>query len=335
MKRIDVITTTISGSISDWNKVKRIVPLFQELGFENVNMHETESHQGAREIARKVLLEGGRYPISAGGSGTFRAVLEGCIDSGIKTSDIRLGFLRKGSADLIGKVLGMPDEIENAIQVFAEAITNDTCLPADILTACSRHDPDKQMNFIGYGGTGIFGRIPHFTENRFIKYYKGILGQLFGDLGPFTTGMMLALLETAFKSLFHKPMKQIIIIDDNVVTEGAYRTILIVNGNLGPDLPFSENPLGSNEFYVHGIRDKGFIKLFKQARHAKKGTIKDKPETWGFESYDVKKRLTIYGGTDSEFPVNIDGSTLQAKIAVDITRTGTISLLANSELHLS
>jgi diacylglycerol kinase family enzyme len=335
MKRIDVIATTISGSISDWSKVKRIVPLFQELGFDNVNLHETDSHQGAREIARKVLLEGGRYPISAGGSGTFRAVLEGCIDSGIKTSDIRLGFLRKGSADLIGKTLGMPDGIENAIRVLADAMNNDNYLPADILTACSQHDQDKKMNFIGYGGTGIFGRIPHFTENRFIKYYKGILGQLFGDLGPFTTGMILALIETAVKSTFQKPLKQQIIIDDNVVTEGVYRTILIVNGNLGPDLPFSDKPLGSQEFYVYCIRDQGLLKLFQQARHAKKGTIKDEPETWGFESYCVEKRLTIYSGADSEFPVNIDGSTLQAKSAVDIARTGTISLLANSEFQLS
>ncbi len=330
MMRIDVIATSISGSLSDWHKVKRIGPLFQELGFDNVNMHETDSHQGAREIARKVLLDGGRYPISAGGSGTFRAVLEGCLDSGIKTRDVRLGFLRKGSADLIGKVLGMPDEIEKAIQVFAEAIKNDTCLPADILTACSRHAPDKTMNFIGYGGTGIFGRIPHFTENRFIKYYKGILGQLFGDLGPFTTGMILALVETAFKSPFQKPLQHQIEIDGNVVSEGAFRTILIVNGNLGPDLPFSDKPLGSNEFYVHCIRDKGFVKLFQQARHAKKGTIMNEPETWGFESYNAEKQVTIYGAADADFPVNIDGSTLQAKFAVDITRTGTISLLANS-----
>lgn len=330
MQRIDVIATSISGSISDWSKINRIVPLFKELGFDNVILHETDNHQSAREIACRVLLEGGRYPISAGGSGTFRAVLEGCIDSGVKTGDIRLGFLRKGSADLIGKVLGMPDKIENAMRVFAEAIHNDTILPADILTACSRHDPDKQMNFIGYGGTGIFGRIPHFTENRFIKYYKGILGQIFGDLGPFKTGMMLALIETAFKSPFQRPLIQQITIDNNVIAEGVYRTIIIVNGNLGPDLPFSDKPLGNKEFYVYCIRDKGLTKLFQQARHANNGTIMDEPDHWGFESYTVEKRLIIYGGADTRFPVNIDGSTLLAKTAVEITRTGTISLLANA-----
>lgn len=330
MKRIDVIATSISGSISDWSKVRRIVPLFKELGFDNVNLHETDSHQDAREVACRVILEGGRHPISAGGSGTFRAVLEGCIDSEVKADDIRLGFLRKGSADLIGKVLGMPDEIENAIRVFAEAIQTDTILPADILTACSRHEPNKRLNFIGYGGTGIFGRIPHFTENRFIKYYKGILGQMFGDLGPFKTGMILALIETALKSPFQKSQKQQIRIDDNDVAEGVYRTIIIVNGNLGPDLPFSDKPLGNKEFYVYCIQDKGFIKLLQQARHAKDGTIMNDPDQWGFESYTVGKHLIIYGDADTTFPVNIDGSTLLARTALEITRTGTISLLTNS-----
>ncbi len=31
-KRIDVIATTISGSIQDWGKVKHIVPLFDSHG---------------------------------------------------------------------------------------------------------------------------------------------------------------------------------------------------------------------------------------------------------------------------------------------------------------
>ena len=113
--RIDVIATTISGSISDWQKVKRIIPLFAEHGFGDVRLHEVNSHTAAREAAYAALKAGGRIPISAGGSGTFRAVLEGCIDSGVNLADIRLGFLRKGSADLIGKVLNMPDDIENAI----------------------------------------------------------------------------------------------------------------------------------------------------------------------------------------------------------------------------
>ena len=98
MPRIDVIATTISGSVSDWKKVKRIVPLFAQHGYEDVRLHEVDSHTEARKVACDALKAGGKIPISAGGSGTFRAVLEGCIDSEVELSDIRLGFLRKGSA---------------------------------------------------------------------------------------------------------------------------------------------------------------------------------------------------------------------------------------------
>ena len=67
--------------------------------------------------AAALAAEGVRHLVSAGGSGTFNAVLEGCCDSGVALGEIRLGFLRKGSADLIGKVLGMPDAIEAAVDV--------------------------------------------------------------------------------------------------------------------------------------------------------------------------------------------------------------------------
>jgi len=76
-ERVDVIATTVSGSIQDWQKVERIQPLFREQGLQRVHLHVVTSHQAARETARKVLQEGGRLPISAGGSGTFKNVLEG------------------------------------------------------------------------------------------------------------------------------------------------------------------------------------------------------------------------------------------------------------------
>jgi len=38
---------------------------------------------------------------------------------------------------------------------------------------------------IGFGGLGVFGDIPRFTESRVIKAYKGVLGQLFRRPRPF------------------------------------------------------------------------------------------------------------------------------------------------------
>ena len=192
-----------AGSISDWSKVERIQPLFAEHGFHHLNLHVVDTHAEARAQAHRLLGRGARLLISAGGSGTFNSVLEGCCDAGIPLGEIRLWFLRKGSADLLGKVLRMPDEIEAAVAVFAESIRAGLVTACDVLSARDGAGRAPRRHFVGYGGAEIFGRIPHFTENRFMKWYKGVLSQIFGDLGPFTTGMTLALVEKLPSPLSH------------------------------------------------------------------------------------------------------------------------------------
>jgi diacylglycerol kinase family enzyme len=329
MPRIDVIATTISGSISDWSKMKHIVPLFQKYGLDNVNLFEVSSHEAARNTACSVLKDHGRLPISAGGSGTFRAVLEGCIESGVPLNDIRLGFLRKGSADLIGKTLGMPDEIESSISVLAKAIQNDHWVPSDILQARINSPVEHIHHFIGYGGVGIFGRIPFYTENRFMKYYKGILGQIFGDLGPFTIGMTLALVEKVIKSLYTKSQTVQLWVDGELVAQNRYQAVIVLNGYLGPDLPFTDKPLGSGEFYIFCIRDLGLIKLLNQAKLARSGTITKFKGKSGFESYVANNDMKIRYDDDTTFPVNIDGSLEMTKKDVIFNKYGTIPLLVN------
>lgn len=329
MKRIDVIATTISGSIADWNKVERIVPLFAEHGYTDVRLHEADSHAAARAAACAALKEGGRIPISAGGSGTFRAVLEGCIDSGAELADVRLGFLRKGSADLIGKVLDMPDDIESAIQVFADSISADRYLAADILRAGSPAGNEVPRHFIGYGGAELFGRIPYYTENRYTKYYKGILSQFFGDLGPFMTGMALSLMERLLKAPFRRKTHWRIVADGQQVAEDAYQAIILVNGYLGPDLPYSDQPLGSGEFYCYGLRNLGASKLLPQIKHARNGSIMDDPERWGLVPITVKDRLELIPDHGRPFPVNVDGGTFMARESMLFERVGNIPLIAS------
>ena len=329
MKRIDVIATTISGSIVDWKKVEQIVPLFAKHGYDDVRLNVVDSHAAARKAACAALEEGGRIPISAGGSGTFRAVLEGCIDSGVALSDLRLGFLRKGSADLIGKVLNMPDGIEDAIRVFAESIAADRYLPADVLRASSKGVTEPPRHFIGYGGAELFGRIPHYTESRFTKYYKGILSQLFGDLGPFTTGMALAVMEQMIKSPFRRKTRWRILVDGQPVAEEVFQAIVVVNGYLGPDMPFSDQPLGSGEFYCFGLRNIGDGKLPAQAKHARDGSMMEDPERWGFTSFSIGKELELVPNHDKPFPVNVDGGTFVARQSMLFERTGTIPLIGN------
>jgi hypothetical protein len=328
-QKIDVIATTISGSISDWGKVKHIVPLFNTHGYSNVSLFTVESHAEARKKTGECIQNGTRIIISAGGSGTFNSVLEGCCDSGINLHDVTLGFLRKGSADLIGKTLGMPDEIEAAIKVFAESIAADKTVPCDIILAESGQGSERPHHFVGYGGAEIFGDIPSYTETRFMRYYKGILGQFFGDLGPFFVGASLASCGRLATSIVKGRRKWEIVVDHRNVAKNFYQAFIIVNGDLGKDLPLAKSvPLGSGDFYLYALRDLGLLKLPGQFKHTWDASVSGNPDRWGFEAYRIKESLLLKPDGDSEFNVNTDGSTLKCLGSVHFRISDQIKLIA-------
>ncbi len=324
-----MIATTISGSIGDWGKVKQIVPLFEAHGREEVTLHVAESHAEARERTRTLVAAGARLLISAGGSGTFNRVLEGCIDSGVGLGEIRLGFLRKGSADLIGKTLGMPDEIKEAIRAFAESLAADRTVPCDVIRVESAAGSEPPRHFVGYGGAGIFGRIPHYTENRFIKYYKGVLSSLFGDMGPFFVGTTLSVAERTLKSIGRREAPWIVEIDGEEVARRRYQALILANGYLGPNMPFAGGvPLGSGDFHLFGLRDLGRLRLPGQFRHAWDGSVLESPERWGFERHRITGELRLRPDDGRPFPVNVDGSTMVCEGSVAFRIVDQIRLLS-------
>ena len=326
---VHVIATTISGSIKDWGKVERIVPLFRQHGREDVELHVVDSHAAARRQTRDLVAGGCRQVISAGGSGTFNAVLEGCIDAGVELGGVSLGFLRKGSADLIGKVLGMPDDIEAAVEVFVRSLATGSTVRCDVIRARSEGGDAPPRHFVGYGGAEIFGRVPHYTENRFIKYYKGVLSQLFGDLGPFTVGITLAALDTLLRGAVDGRTVWKVTVDGEERARRRYQALILVNGDLGKDLPFAHDvPLGSGDFHLFGLRDIGALKIPEQLRRGFDGSIEDDPERWGFEHYRVGESLELAPVNGGAFPVNVDGSTLRCHGAVSFGIVDHVQLMA-------
>ncbi|MGD2069432.1 MAG: diacylglycerol kinase family protein [Gemmatimonadota bacterium] len=325
---VQVIATTISGSIADWGKMERIVPLFRELGRDDVELQAVDSHVEARRRTRDLVAGGCRRVISAGGSGTFNAVLEGCIDSDVGLVDLRLGFLRKGSADLIGKVLGMPDDVDEAVRVFVDSLAADVTVPCDVLRAESR-ETGALRHLVGYGGAEIFGRIPRYTENRFIKYYKGVLGQLFGDLGPFFVGASLAAAERTLGRIVGRGRRWTISVDGEERARGRFQAMILVNGDLGDDLPFARGvPLGSGDFHLFCLRDLGARKLPGQFRRAFDASILDEPERWGFEHHRIGDALSLRPDGGAAFPFNVDGSTLPCAGAVNVRIVDRVRLMA-------
>jgi diacylglycerol kinase family enzyme len=326
---IQVIATTISGSIKDWGKVERIVPLFCAHGREDVTLHAVDSHREARDRARDLVLGGARVVISAGGSGTFNAVLEGCLASEVGLQKISLGFLRKGSADLIGKVLGMPDEIEAAIRVFVESLAAHRFQPCDVIRVESLEGEASVRHFVGYGGAEIFGRIPFYTENRLTKYYKGILSQLFGDLGPFFVGASLSSLERSAKWVVGKKRRWVVEVDGGEGQTGRYQAMIILNGDLGSDLPFARGVLlGSGDFYLFGLRDLGLLRLPGQFRKAFDSSILEDPDRWGFESFRVGRSLSLSPEDGGSFPINVDGSTMMCEARASFRIVDQVKLIS-------
>lgn len=327
--RIEVIATTISGSIKDWGKVNKIVPLFRKYGQEDVFLHAVDSHAEVRKLTCDLITKGTRTIISAGGSGTFNNVLEGCIDSKVGLANITLGFLRKGSADLIGKTLGMPDEIESAVKIFVASLAERRTVKCDIIQAVSGKGGGLPCHFVGFGGAEIFGSIPRYTENRFIKYYKGVLGQLFGDKGPFFVGALLSILEKVLKRIGRKKTTWRISVDGQEESRDFYQVMIILNGDLGSDLPFARSaPLGSGDFYLFAISDLGLRLLPVQFKHAWDASIMERPEKWGFESYRIRKALKIEPDRDKPFPVNVDGSTMICRHSASFRIVDQINLIS-------
>jgi diacylglycerol kinase family enzyme len=328
---VEVIATSISGSVKDWGKVNHIIPLFREHGMEQVRLTVVDTHRAARVKACELARGGARILISAGGSGTFNAVVEGCYDAGIDLGRLRLGFLRKGSADLIGKVLGMPDDISEAVEVFVEAIRQDHITPCDVLLASSEAGQSAPRHFVGYGGAEIFGEIPYFTENRFIKYYKGIFSQLFGDLGPFFTGMSMVLLRRLLAPKWRSRRVWEIVVDGRTVATGRFQALIIVNGDLGPNLPFARGvPLGSMDFYLFAIRNQGARRLPGQLRAAWNASILDHPAQYGLESFRITRRLELRPQGNDPFPLNADGSILECRGAALVERVDQIQFLSRA-----
>jgi len=327
--KVSVIATTISGSMSDWKKVKRVVPLLTEHGLADVALYALDSHNSARMKTLECVSAGDRIIISAGGSGTFNAVLEGCCDSGVPLDEITLGFLRKGSADLIGKTLGMPDTIEDAIRVLADSIKSSRTVRCDVILAESKGGQSPPRHFAGYAGAEIFGEIPYFTENRWTKYYKGILSQLFGDLGPFFVGASLACLRRHIRRLYRRRLSWRVFADDREIPQNRYQACIIVNGDLGKDLPLAKGvPLGSGAFYMFSLKDLGIVKLAGQFKHTWDGSVLEQPDTWGMQRHCITQSLVLQPDTDRSFEIYIDGSTMHCHKSVTFRICDTINILS-------
>jgi YegS/Rv2252/BmrU family lipid kinase len=113
----------------------------------------TERPSHATELARKAVEEGYRLVIAAGGDGTVEEVAEGLVGT-----DVELGVLPLGSVMNIARMLGVPRDVDAAIEVIKERRVAQIDVGKATTTAGSRH-------FIEAAGIGIdAGLFAYFNQ---------------------------------------------------------------------------------------------------------------------------------------------------------------------------
>jgi len=327
---IDIIATTMSGSFEDQRKVGEIEPTFGGLTDRPVRVHLATSHTAAERIAREIVAGGGRTIVSAGGAGTFNAVLEGCHIAGGLPADLRLAFLRKGSADLIGKVLRVPDELSAAAAAIVGGIAAGREVSADVLAVETR-EPDgttQQRHMVGFGGLGVFGDIPRFTESRIIKLYKGLLGTLFGDLGPFYVGLMLATVRWRIQRAFGRVEPWTLALDGETLPPERWAAVIVLNGDLGNDFPLGRGrPLASGSFRVVVLRYHGMRTMLRQIKGCRTAALLDDPDSYAAVVRDVETLVAEPAGAPRPVMVNVDGLRVMTRGSVRFSISGRVRLV--------
>ena len=329
-RALHVVATTMSGSFADQRKVGRIGPSLRRLTDRSVHVHLAGSHAEARAIAGDVVAHGGRIIVSAGGAGTFNAVLEGVHRDGAPPADLRLAFMRKGSADLIGKLLGVPDDLSGAAAAIVNAVESGATIAADVLSL-QAVDPDGrpvQRRVVGFAGCGIFGEVPRFTESRAVKYYKGLLGTAFGDLGPFYVGLALGSVSWGLQRAAGRVPLLAMQLDDETLAPDAYGAVIVLNGDLGPELCLGRGlPLDGGSFRVIALRYRGLRHALRQIAAARTGEVLDAPARFSAEVRTVR-RLALRPSGGRPFLVNVDGLRQRAAGDVELTVSGRVALVS-------
>jgi diacylglycerol kinase family enzyme len=332
---IEVIVTTISGSIQDQRKVGQIGPEFRSRTSRPVRVNAADSHDQARSITHEIVARGGRTIVSAGGAGTFNAALEGAHLNGAVPPDVRLAFLRKGSADLIGKALGIPDQLPAAVEAILQGIQSNWLIPADILAveATGLDGAVQSRHLVGFGGMGLLGEVPRFTESRWIKLYKGVLGWLLGDLGPFYVGLVLAAGWWQLQRLLGRVPPLSLTLDDEEIAAETWSAVVLINGDLGDEFPLGRGLLlGSKSFRIIALRYRGVREALRQLKSVQDGTILEQPERYGAVVRTVRC-LVVRPATPCPYMVNVDGGGMLARGDVQISVSGRVSLVSGRKLQ--
>jgi hypothetical protein len=174
----------------------------------------------------------------------------------------------------------------------------------------------------------VFGEVPRFTETRVVKLYKGVLGSLFGDLGPFFVGLPLAIVSWQLQRLVGRVPPVALTMDGEELALDTWSTVLVLNGDLGPDFPLGRGvPLAGGSFRVVGLRYRGMRRALEQLKAARDGRILANPERYA-AVVRTARSLVVRPLEGHAYMVNVDGLRLPARGQTRVAVAGRVTLIA-------
>lgn len=230
-------------------------------------------------------------------------------------------------------MLRIPDDVGAAAAAIVDGLEHDRCVAADVITVESG-DPGGQpdvRHLVGFGGLGIFGAVPIFTEARWVKLYKGVLGTLFGDYGPFYVGLSLATAWWYLQRARGRVPELRLELDGDTLPVQRWAAVIVVGGDLGRAFPLGRGSVfGNGVFRVVGLSDRGLVRSLRQLAAARSGAILETPERYATLVRDVRE-LSVHTAAarrSGSHPANIDGLALQAGEHIRFTISDRIQLVA-------
>ncbi len=183
-------------------------------------------------------------------------------------------------------------------------------------------------HLVGFGGLGVFGDIPRFTESRAIKAYKGVLGQLFGDLGPFMTGFALATLYWNVERVRGRRPRLSLVLDGEELPSDSWVSVILLNGDLGHDFKLGRGlDLASGTFRVIALRYRGPRETVRQAIACKTAAVLDDPARYGAVVRNVRTLAVRPDRLDHVQMVNVDGLKQLARGPVAVSVGSSVALV--------
>lgn len=152
-------------------------------------------------LAKAGVAKGFHVLVAVGGDGTINEVIRGIIDAESKEK-IKLGIIAAGTGNDLIRTLGIPRDVEKAVQVLKNARVKKIDL--------GKINGDYFINTVGIGFDGAVA----YEINTRVKWLKGTLAYLYGVLKTLLT---------------YRSPKMSIKIDEQVF-QGHYFLVAIANG---------------------------------------------------------------------------------------------------------